>query len=138
MHDANKYHTLTARYYSASCGTEILLKNCVIISVDPHVSINSLDHNSDYWIVDSKANLLQAKTLREETFVKSITTFKDRGNAVTNIIMMIPVVLEHHSDCDHIVIKGITPEDHAEIMQNIPELWSAKPDNNEIILKSNA
>lgn len=114
---------------------ENALENIVILSTEQHFNLNHKDRHCDLWIVDTAVNLLTANELKADTAVKTVTTFRDRGNAPTNIIMMLPTVLEHHPDCNYIVVRGLAAEDHAQIIQEMPELSSATSQGDTLIFK---
>lgn len=117
---------------------ENALKIIVILSTNLNFSLQREDQHCDLWIVDSPENLLIADELRAGTLAKSVTTFIDRGNAVTNIVMMLPTVLEHHPDCTHIIVRGLASEDHNQVIQDIPELLLITYQGDTLIFKHNA
>ena len=114
---------------------EVALKNTTVLSANPRFTLNEEDRHSDLWIVDSPENLLTANELRTGGLVKSATTFKDRGNAVTNIIVMLPTTLQHHPECSQIIVRNIAAEDHAQVIQENPELAPVASQGDTLILK---
>ena len=113
---------------------EVALKNTTVLSADPRFTLNEEDRHSDLWIIDSPENLLTANELRTDRLVKSVTTFRDRGNVATNIIMMLPTV-QHHPDSSQIIMRNIAAEDHAQVIQESPALAPVATQRDTLILK---
>lgn len=117
---------------------ESALENTVILSTEPHFNLNPEDQYCDLWIVDTSANLSTAEKLRNGTLVKSVTTFRNRGSGITNILAMLPTVLDHHSDCTHIVVRGLASKDHDQVIQHMPELAPIHSEGDTLTFKYDA
>lgn len=111
------------------------MENTVILSTELHFNVSPADQHCDLWIVDTPVNLSTAEKLRNGTLAKSVTTFLNRGSAVTNIIAMLPTVLDHHPDCAHIVIRGLASKDHERVIQYVPELTPITSEDDTLTLK---
>ena len=114
---------------------ESALENTVILSTELHFNLNPEDQNCDLWIVDTPVNLSTAEKLRNGTLVKSVTTFRNRGSGITNILAMLPTVLDHHPDCTHIVVRGLASKDHDQVIQHVPELTPIASADNALIFE---
>lgn len=110
----------------------------VVISANPDFALSKEDQHCDLWIVDTPANLLTADALRASTLAKSVTTFRDRGNATMNVIVMLPTILDHHPDCTRIIVKGVASKDHHQIIQETPELLPVASDGDTLIFSYDA
>lgn len=107
----------------------------VILSTEVHFNLCPEDQHCDLWIVDTPVNLSTAEKLRNGTLAKSVTTFLNRGSAVTNILAMLPTVLDHHPDCTHIVVRGLASKDHEQVIQYMPELTPIASEDDTLIFK---
>lgn len=107
----------------------------VMISVNPDFKPDKEDLQRDLWIVISPQNLITADDLRADPLAKSVTTFTDRGNAVTNIIMILPAVLDHHPDCTYIIVHGLASDEYDKLTENTPELSRVASQQDALILK---
>ncbi|MBX8783233.1 hypothetical protein HBA94_05600 [Ochrobactrum sp. GRS2] len=111
------------------------MENTIILSTEQHFNLRQEDQYCDLWIVDSPENLSVADRLRADISVRSVTTFRDRGDAATNIIMMLPTVLEHHPDCIKIIVRGLVSEVHDKVIKGKPELSQIASQQDMLVLK---
>lgn len=112
-----------------------VMENTIILSTEQHFNLRQEDQYCDLWIVDSPENLSAADRLRSDISVRSVTTFRDRGDAATNIIMMLPTVLEHHFDCTKIIVRGLASEVYDQVIKGKPELSLITAQQDMLVLK---
>lgn len=112
-----------------------VMENTIILSTEQHFNLRQEDQYCDLWIVDSPENLSVADRLRADISVRSVTTFRDRGDAATNIIMVLPTVLEHHPDCIKIIVRGLASEVHGKVIKGKPELSQIASQQDMLVLK---
>lgn len=106
----------------------------LVISIDPVFSQSDDDRDVDFWIVGSEANIREAAVLREISRVKSVTTFDDLGDALANVASMLPTIVEHHPHATCVVVRGIEPSQHRNLIESSAADWTGMSADEEVVL----
>jgi hypothetical protein len=119
----------------SSDAREGTLESTVVISVDPRFSPRGDDQDFDFWIVGIEANIREAAQRRNTDRVKSVTTFNDLGDDVTNVTSMLPTIIEHHPSTAVVIVRGIKADAHIDVIHVSPASWVGSSSDGDVMIR---